>query len=49
MCLLAASEEAAGPGESEPVAMGLGCPLGCWGLVRPATIAVYAGLLSVAA
>jgi hypothetical protein len=31
MRLFAASEEAAGSEESEPVAVGLGCPLGCWG------------------
>ena len=49
MRLLAASEEAAGSEESEPVAMGLGCPLGCWGLVRPATTEAHAGLASVAA
>jgi hypothetical protein len=48
MRLLAASEEAAGSEESEPVAMGLGCPLGCWELVRPATTAAYASLPSVA-
>jgi hypothetical protein len=34
--------------ESEPVAMGLGCPLGCWGLVHPATTAAYACLPSLA-
>ena len=35
MRLLAASGEPASTEESEPVAMGLGCPLGCWGLARP--------------
>ena len=49
MRLLADSEEAAGSEESEPVAMDLGCPLGCWELVRPATTAAYAGLPAVAA
>jgi hypothetical protein len=49
MRLLAASEEAAGSEEYETVAMGLVCPLGCWGLVRAATTAAYAGLLAVAA
>jgi hypothetical protein len=44
MRLVAASEEAAGSEESEPVAMGLGCPLDWRGLESPATIAAYAAL-----
>ena len=41
MRLLAASEEAAGSEESEPVAMGLGCPLGCWLTVRNSRTSVF--------
>jgi hypothetical protein len=47
MRLLAASEERAGSVESEPVAVDLGCPLGCRGLVSPATTAAYAALPTV--
>jgi hypothetical protein len=47
MRLLIALEESAGSEEAEPVAMGLCCLLGCWGLVRPATTAAYAGLPAV--
>ena len=46
MRLLAASPEAVGSKESETVAMGLGCPLGCWGLFRRATSEGYASLHS---
>ena len=47
MRLVAASQEAAGSEESEPVAMGLGGRLDCLGLESPATTAAYAGLPDV--
>jgi hypothetical protein len=46
MCLVAASDEAAGLMGTEPLAMDLCVPLGCYGLVTSATVA-YASLPSV--